>query len=422
MGDDCGICCEGFNKSNHKKVDCPFCDLKVCRACVQRYLLETSNDPHCMGCKRAWDREVVDEGCTKTFRNKQLKEHRETILMERERCLLPEAQPYVERRLRVEKLSIELTGLNMDIRELMRKRALLEEERYNLQWNNIQITSTEKKQFIRKCPVEECRGFLSTSWKCGVCSNKICPECNEIKGDEHECDPNSVETVKLLKKDTKPCPKCGTMIFKISGCSQMWCPDCHTAFCWNTGRIEVGIIHNPHYYEFQRNHGTRGRNHGDIPCGGLPDLYEMRQAIRKVSDKYNLFYRVHRGIIHIQDVELRWNYRIIDNNDHDRLNLRINYLMNKISEDEMKQTLQRREKAICKNRDIRCILQMVVDTTSDQLRQFVLDPQITCEEVYHILEELREYYNKTINKIGIRYNNKIPKLNETWDIYKCKAI
>jgi len=112
---DCGICCEGFNKSNHKKVDCPFCDLEVCRACVQRYLLETSNDPHCMGCKRAWDREVVDEGCTKTFRNKQLKDHRETILMERERCLLPETQPLVERRLHAIALEQQVTEVTKQI-------------------------------------------------------------------------------------------------------------------------------------------------------------------------------------------------------------------------------------------------------------------------------------------------------------------
>ena len=95
--------------------------------------------------------------------------------------------------------------------------------------------------------------------------------------------------------------------------------------------------------------------------------------------------------------------------------------MNEITEAEMKQALQRREKAICKNRDIRGILQMFVDTTTDQLRQFVLEPQAKADEVYDILEELRDYYNKTIHKIGHRYNNVVPVISATWDIVKTKA-
>lgn len=417
---DCGICCEGFNKSNHKKVDCPFCDLKVCRACVQRYLLETSNDAHCMGCKSAWGREVVDEACTKTFRNRQFKEHRENILMERERCRLPETQPYVERRIRAMELTQDLVNLNQQIRALYRERSNLEDQIHAARYNT-PIQLSERRQFVRKCPVEDCRGFLSTAWKCGVCSNRICSECNEIRGDGHECDPNNVETVRLLKRDTKPCPKCGTMIFKISGCSQMWCPDCHTAFCWNTGRIEAGIIHNPHYYEFQRNSGARGRNHGDIPCGGLPDIRELRVATRGLHEKFAVFFTIHRLVVHIDNVELRWYYRDEPQDDGGPLEMRIRYLMNEITEDEMKQALQRREKAACKNRDIRGILQMFVDTTADQLRQFVLEPQAKADEVYDILEKLREYYNRTIHKIGHRYNNVVPTITSVWNIDKVRA-
>ena len=64
-----------------------------------------------------------------------------------------------------------------------------------------------------------------------------------------ECDKEAVETMKMLNKDTKPCPSCGTMIHKVSGCNQMWCPSCKNAFDWRSGRIERGVIHNPHYYQ-----------------------------------------------------------------------------------------------------------------------------------------------------------------------------
>ena len=98
---DCSICCEKFNKSSHAKVTCSFCDFETCRSCVQQYLLSTSNDPHCMNCKNVWGREFIDETCTKTFRNKALKTHRENILLDREKCLMPETQPLVLREKRI---------------------------------------------------------------------------------------------------------------------------------------------------------------------------------------------------------------------------------------------------------------------------------------------------------------------------------
>ena len=46
----------------------------------------------------------------------------------------------------------------------------------------------------------------------------------------HKCDEEKVASVEMLKRDTKPCPKCGTPIHKIEGCDQMWDPQCGTAF------------------------------------------------------------------------------------------------------------------------------------------------------------------------------------------------
>lgn len=414
---DCGICCETYNRSNHKKVTCPFCDFGACRLCIQTYLTSTINDPHCMGCKKAWNREFVDQSCTKVFRNTTLKKHRENILFEREKCLFPQTQVLVQRK----KQRIETARLLQECKEeLFRQRRYqheLEHQLYRLDrgFDVEQGRASTKTNFVRKCPMDNCKGFLSDKWKCGICDTKICSKCNEPNEENHECDPNNVETVKLLAKDTKPCPTCGTMIFKISGCSQMWCPDCHTAFCWRTGNIETGVIHNPHFYEFQMRTGHRGRNHGDIPCGGMPQINELVAYFHPNSNSYRwnppsaesqmthpkekFIFDLHRIINHVEYYEIRgYTWREPENSD-----LRVQYLMNELDDQTMKTKLQEREKCREKYRDIYNVLRMFCDTSADFYRQLVVK-EITPDQLSDYLVELSHYVNESMTTIHNRYN------------------
>ena len=125
------------------------------------------------------------------------------------------------------------------------------------------------------CPVADCRGFANDAWKCTACETRICHECHEVSQEGHVCDPNILENIKLLRQDTKPCPTCETPIHKINGCDQMWCVKCHTAFSWNTGRIERGMVHNPHFYAWQNDVARGVRNVGDVACGGVPSRREF---------------------------------------------------------------------------------------------------------------------------------------------------
>lgn len=423
---DCNICCETYNLKNHKKVECQFCDFSSCRECVQRYIISTTNDPHCMSCKNTWNREYVDQNCTKVFRNKELKSHRETILVERERCLLPQTQELVVRK-KQELNTIKL--LEECRREQKRQRDLqieLENHINQLRAGHYVGTESVKKKFVRKCPVGDCRGFLDDKWKCELCDSHICKKCNEInEGEEHECDPNNVETVKLLNKDTKPCPACGTMIFKISGCNQMWCPDCHTVFDWVSGRIETGVIHNPHFYEFQRRTGggQQNRNAGDIPCGGMPTVGEVVTFFnpdatrdgRRYPYRYgvhhwqqtqsdnpveNKILNMHRSVAHIQAYEIP-QYRV--RNRADNSDLRVKYLMNECTEEMWKKDLQKREKAREKANDISNLLNMYINVGSDCLRQMVVK-EISVPELINVIDELVTYFNDTMEIIHKRYN------------------
>lgn len=416
---ECPICCEKFSTKLRIKIPCNYCDFECCRQCIQRYLTGISTDPHCMQCKNIWNREFIDSACTKTFRNSQLKTHRENILFEREKCFLPDAQVILAHRRdcdriiqgyheRVKALSDEIYQIHMEIEHVRRQKV-----------------PTERRKFVRKCPVSECRGFLSSQWKCEVCENKICSDCNEIKDvDEHTCKPENIETMKLLKKDTKPCPNCGTMIFRISGCAQMWCPDCHTAFDWNTLVIEKGVIHNPHFYEFQRLGGTARRNPGDIPCGGMPTVEELYTACNvgyrhryrsQIPPESKIVFDFCQLVNHIQMVEL------LQPPVENSLELRIKYLTHSLNDEEFKFILQKNEKMREKVRDINNILTMLVQTGGDLLRQFV-NKEITLENIKDVVTNLITYTNASLFVTGKRYNCVIPQINEdTLEVYRIKT-
>lgn len=218
---ECSICIEKFNKRLRQEIKCQYCDFTACRNCFQKYILDESF-PKCMNvsCGKEWTRKYICTVFPYSFVNKDLKEQRERILFDKERALLPATQPIVEERIIKEKREEEISNIRKEIQKLYGDLYALQ----NLNNRNIYNTenNADKNHFIRACPDPECRGFLSTKWKCGICNKWSCPNCHEIKGIdhncEHTCNPDNVATANLLNHDTKPCPTCGTGIFKIEGC------------------------------------------------------------------------------------------------------------------------------------------------------------------------------------------------------------
>ncbi len=411
----CSVCCDSFNKTNHKKVTCPFCDFESCRKCVQTYMLSSIEDPHCMKCKHELNREFVDSFCTKRFRNTDYKKHRENVLFEREKVRMPETQPQVERIIKLRDLRhlyYELLNILAHI-EIGRQdsyvvgvdpqyydtwerdvRVRLEhttDEMDRLRYMNVEEDTSRK--FVRMCPTEDCRGFIDENWKCGLCKKTFCDKCFEPIEENHECNPELVKTMKLINKDTRPCPKCSTMIHKIDGCMQMWCTNCNTAFDWRSGTIVVGRIHNPHFFEFKK----RSREHGDIPCGGRPTYSELSSAGApdNILDMCAVLHKLDRDIM----------YKYGDIYDEDNTHLRISYMLNRISEEDFKIELQRRDKLKDKHLDIRNIYEMYTNACGDLMRQWMLDKSL---DIMITIHELTMYSNSIITKIRNRYNASVP--------------
>jgi hypothetical protein len=267
-------------------------------------------------------------------------------------------------------------------------------------------------RFVRACPVNNCKGFLSTAWKCGLCEAHVCSQCHEVKDPDdlqgHVCDAANVATADLLRRDTKPCPKCASMIFKINGCDQMYCTQCHTAFSWRTGQVVTGTIHNPHYYEYlRRTQGNVPRAPGDVVCGGLPDIYHFlrvtRLATTQVDQRY--YQDMHRNIGHVQYVSTH-KYRAanyLDNRD-----LRIKFMMNELTEDDFKRKIQQREKAENRKRAIREILVTYATVATDIFQKYTSGQFTEAKEFNTEMYNLRDYTKGLLTDIQNTWKCVIP--------------
>ena len=372
---ECIICVEPFTKQKRKQITCEYCEFTSCKECFETYLLNESK-PRCMNndCDREWTPKFLSQNFPHTFINGEYKNHTSNVLFDKERALLPATQPLVENMILAEKMNDQITQEYKKIREIERRISSLRIRRNELL--NKTVTK-ERSKFIRACPDGNCRGFLSSQWKCGICQKWTCPECHEIKGlerdCEHTCNEDAKATAALLNSDTKSCPQCGTGIFKIDGCDQMWCPDCHTAFSWRTGRVENNI-HNPHYYEWMRRNNTEiPRNQNEVQCGREIDHYLVRNIETILSSNIYLntlrdfVRRLCREIIHIRFAVMdRYATDHVANNQE----LRINYLRNMINEEIFKSILQKNDKRDKKKREMYNIYVLYVNTVTDIIFRF----------------------------------------------------
>ncbi len=239
---ECSICCDKYTVQLRKPVCCPYCEYSACSVCLKKYLTEGTLDAHCMSCRRAWNDEFLDINFTRAFRIGPYKKHREFVLMEREISILPTRQIRVEAKLKVREAMISINEINTQLKdiEILRAKILRKSHIFSAKISRYTAESEgrippawtltegekaglpERAKFIMKCPDGECRGFLSTAYKCGTCQKWACPDCLVIKGlnkdAEHTCDTGQKESVALIIKESRPCPKCGERISKIDGC------------------------------------------------------------------------------------------------------------------------------------------------------------------------------------------------------------
>lgn len=437
--EDCAICCNEMKK----KCTCSMCKFSACYKCFSKFILDGTVHPKCMNCDKPWTRKNLVESFGQYFVTNKYKTKRENILFDLEKALLPDTQHYAVRAKKIRELNVleekkrkqiqdfvdqifpiptnlpeeEFDKCLENRKDIRMKINNLNEDIANIQYKksffNVQKgKSTERLNYFIKCSTEDCKGYISTRMKCEMCSTKICKDCHaQLKTDDpHECNKDDVETVKMLMTNTKNCPSCKSLIYKIDGCDQMFCTQCNTAFSWKTGEVIYGRIHNPHYYEYMRRNGSAQREVGDIPCGGIPHLGTIMNIFGRGCSK---LYEIHRLCNHIQFVEL-----VTYNTDfvRDNLDLRIDYLNNWTTLEIMKHELQKREKAINKKREISNILNTFLVVCADIYRRCIEDKTEHLGE----FESIKNYTNELLIEVSWVFGCVVPWIDNFWYIEKRK--
>jgi len=426
----CSICFDDFNASNHKQICCPFdaCAKTACRTCYETFLCgDDVSVPKCMFCNTSFTHSQVQHlGFTKAFLKGKFAKHQQDILFAQEQAMLPAAQAAValdrakadihaqiklaidqikklqqhnsELRMRSFQLShqfyhddsfdkseislkiMENKALKKDnyaqIRQLKELKDDLYLAKHRIIYNRLDDNdATAVQQFIHRCADSECNGFVSSAWKCATCDKHTCSHCRELKTDDHVCNPDTVASVAMLKKDTKPCPNCKVLVHKTEGCDQMFCTQCKRLWSWNTGKFETHG-HNPHYLQWMRGNGGMPRDPNDVLCGREVDHAFIRQLhavfackLASVQENKQLWLEKSSILTNFINHIPHLRFHDLPRFQVDRLAMNLksrkSFVSNSLSLARFKQTIRRNQLTAIKYDNIHQIIQAVIQAATD---------------------------------------------------------
>lgn len=446
----CNVCCEA-----NAVVGCGSCTFQTCVSCAQRYLLESTRDTaDCMSCHAVWNREKLLEAFPKKWVTKDWKERREDLLFERERGMMPATQLYITW---LETKAV----LREELRKVVAEKKVFKEHEdrkgswseddhrlyKQLQDRHQTLTqqlhhnyfrdstpAAKQPQLLCPCPAGGCKGFVLKDKKleCGTCKAAVCRECHELVSDSlvHTCKPESVLTAKQLAKESKPCPHCAAPTFRISGCAQMWCVMCHKPWNWNTGLSEEGQnIHNPHYFEWQRNNsGVQDRINFHAyqwrtDPAAFPPLNEQlsrNKAAGRSAEARRVKVQIDQELTNLnRRVTHLWLWersKLTNQRFEENMDLRVKLMRGEVTDVQFKRVLQQREKKRIKYADYAGVLTSYCMRIRTLLRDMVLKG----EEVPPVLEATTQVWKEShrhLERVAAQYDAVVPKYftEEFWE-------
>ena len=460
---ECLICVNDMTKNDI--ISCEMCKNSSCKDCFKRFILDNELKSKCMHCNAKISREFIIQNLDVDWLKNEYTEFRKKHLFNVEKGKFPTTQPAANIYMKAKEIIIKLPfdpvsgefkgnihNYNKFTAQLHAFHdAMLCITDYGLGWEDHDFESGLKKESKSlkktiKCPYSNCAGIIpiseDTELMCAMCYGTVCSKCQEAThgSSDHKCNADTVKTINDLRENTRSCPTCAALIFKIEGCDQMFCTQCHTTFSWNTARIERGFQHNPHYLDWVRelrmrriangepvdDLGAAGGGGGALPPPCLEyityenlitcfkqeiwkDSFEARKKIPQIpnlldglpsKEFYCLALRnFHGNILDVRSTAGNHANMVVPDNH----SLRVRYLTNNMEEDEFKIEIERREYEWHENITLFYIYDMVFRSAGDIYHNLMSRKTLgKYKDMYHdtFIEiiKLIEYGNKCLEE------------------------
>lgn len=449
---NCDICTEKYNKTAHSPIACDKCNFVCCATCFITYITDPNSFFKCMSCREEFSRHELNKRMSSSFMTKEYRDCQKIIVYEREKQFFPETQEMIH----IRRLQQDAKELRKDMREQeltkdekKKKRGELGDLKLKIADLKTSTESPERKQrtYILPCAHGDCKGTLLSEEKnengnyvCVICTGITCAKCRmDIQSDEHECDPDILKSVAAMSRSSKPCPRCGAMIHKISGCDQMFCTQCKCVFSWATLKVQNGVMHNPHYLEWRRQARENGEPEIIVPAGDelnfnhallierrVKSLDQEHQAMinitienvwtaeiqllamsRALAELVRLAVHHERAEARAED-EQREGYSVQTNRD-----MRLKFLQKQITEEYFKKMIQQRNKKILYETEKRQIMRTYADSMSEIVLSYTSKPDATPNDLVETVQamfRLEQYVDSCLMDAAVAYKYTIPRL------------
>lgn len=238
----CNICCENYNKSKRRITKCPLCDFEVCLECQETFIL-MSDDLKCMSCEKPLSRNFLNDQLPKTFITKKYNKHRQDVLFEQEKSLMPDTQKDALKYKKLKEYNKLLEDKDEELLDYSDKKYSKNAEIRKLREEQIKINI---KNYYN-CSLNGCDGKIINDKPCNKCNNYVCIRCDKVYKRKHTC------KRKNEIKRTIECKMCKKELF-LTDNDYVYCMDCNLY-------TDIKNYQNPYFYYLIENEQIKDMNY-----------------------------------------------------------------------------------------------------------------------------------------------------------------